>query len=212
MRQLLWNVFGFALIAIAFLSAQSLRAETTGAVLGTVVDSSGAAVANASVTLQNLDNGFTRTVKTDASGNYEFLSVPVGEHYSVQVELSSFQTTAQRDIKLDVNQRYRADFTLKVYAFKETVEVSANAAQVDTTNTQLGDVISDKKMTSLPLNGRSYIDLLGLQAGVVPISSDAASNDRLVSGNLSSGNVSVNGQREAANSFLVNGGDVEEGV
>src|SRR6184192_4888903 len=67
-------------------------------------------------------------------------------------------------------------------------------------------------MTGLPLNGRSYIDLLGLQAGVAPDSSDAAIHDRFVSGNQNSGQVSVNGQRESANSFLVNGGDVEESV
>ena len=177
-----------------------------------MLDSSGAAVINASVTLRNVDTGLVRTVKTNANGTYEFLSVPVGENYSVQVELSGFQTTAQTGIKLDVNQKYRADFTLKVYAFQETVEVRANAAQVDTSNTQLGDVISDKKMTTLPLNGRSYIDLMGLQAGVIPVASDAAVNDRPVSGNGNSGQMSVNGQRESANSFLVNGGDVEESV
>jgi hypothetical protein len=167
---------------------------------------------NASVTLRNADTGLTRKVKTGANGTYEFLSVPVGENYSVLVELSGFQTTAQTGIKLDVNQKYRADFTLKVYAFQETVEVHANASQVDTSNTQLGDVISDKKMTTLPLNGRSYIDLMGLQAGVIPVASDAAVNDRAVSGNGNSGQMSVNGQRESANSFLVNGGDVEESV
>src|SRR5215467_3744723 len=118
----------------------------------------------------------------------------------------------QSGIKLDVNQRYRADFSLKVGAINESIEVTANSAQVDTSNTQVGDVISDKKMTTLPLNGRSYIDLLGLQAGVVPIASDDAVNDRAVSGNGNSGQMSVNGERESANSFLVNGGDVEESV
>ena len=211
-HQLLWKVLGRGLAAILFCAGQNLFAEVTGTVSGIVLDSSGAAVANAHVTLHNLDTGLVRTLTTSASGTYEFLSVPVGEHYSVQVELTGFQTTAQTGIKLDVNQKYRADFTLKIYAFNETVEVRANAAQVDTSNTQLGDVISDKKMTTLPLNGRSYIDLLGLQAGVIPVASDAAVNDRSVSGNGNSGQMSVNGQRESANSFLVNGGDVEESV
>src|SRR6202011_2070638 len=94
----------------------------------------------------------------------------------------------------------------------ERIEVSTSSAQVDTSSTQVGDVIESKKMTSLPLNGRSYIDLLGLQAGVVPISSDASQHDRFVSGNGNSGQVSVNGQRETSNSFMVNGGDVEESV
>ena len=67
-------------------------------------------------------------------------------------------------------------------------------------------------MTGIPLNGRSYIDLLGLQAGVIPVSSGASDHDRFVSGNQNTGQVSVNGQRETSNSFMVNGGDVEESV
>jgi len=199
-------------LAVALLFPLLLNAEVTGTVSGTVTDPSGAAVSNATVTLRNLDTGLVRNVKTSANGTYEFLSVPVGENYSVQVEVSGFRTAAQTDIKLDVNQKYRADFTLRVGAINETIEVTGNAAQVDTSSTQLGDVISDKKMTSLPLNGRSYIDLLGLQAGVVPVASADAVNDRPVSGNGNSGQMSVNGQRESANSFLVNGGDVEESV
>ena len=210
-RQSLWTVLGYGLAAVLFFSCQSLYAEVTGAVLGTVSDSSGAAVANANVTLRNLDTGLVRTLKTTVSGTYEFLSVPVGV-YSVQVQAPGFRTATQTGIKLDVNQKYTADFNLKVGAINETIEVTANAAQVDTSNTQLGDVISDKKMTTLPLNGRSYIDLMGLQAGVVPVASDDAVNDRPVSGNGNSGQMSVNGERESANSFLVNGGDVEESV
>src|ERR1700680_2786605 len=195
-RQLLWKVLGCGLAAVLLCGGQILYAEVTGTVLGTVLDPSGAAVANASVALHNLDTGLVRRVKTSANGSYEFLSVPVGENYSVQVESAGFQPTAQTGIKLDVNQTYRADFNLKVWALNQTVEVSANAAQVDTSNTQLGEVIGDKKkMPTLPLNGRSYIDLLGLQAGVVPIASGAAVNDRAVSGNGNSGQMSVNGHR-----------------
>jgi hypothetical protein len=83
--------------------------------------------------------------------------------------------------------------------------------QVETESTQLGDVIESKKMLDLPLNGRSYVDLLGLQAGVAPESAGTIGGDRPVSGTLSAGNISVNGQREASNAFLVNGGDVSEG-
>src|SRR5205807_728046 len=94
---------------------------------------------------------------------------------------------------------------------QEQVSVSANAVQVEAESTQLGDVVDSKKMLSVPLNGRSYIELLGLQAGVVPVTSGTMQQDRPVSGILSSGNLSVNGQRETANAFLVNGGDVSEG-
>src|SRR5215471_2402736 len=211
-RQLLLKFVRHCLVGAIVLFGLPLFGEVTGTVQGTVLDSSGAAVRNATVTLRNLDTGLLRTMTTNASGAYEFLSVPVGENYAVQVEATGFQKISQTAIKLDVNQKFRADFTLKVGSIQETVSVNANAAQVDTSSTQLGDVISDKKMTSMPLNGRSYIDLMGLQAGVVPVASDAAVNDRPVSGNGNSGQMSVNGQRESANSFLVNGGDVEESV
>ncbi len=101
---------------------------------------------------------------------------------------------------------------MQVGAVTATVEVTGAITQVDTSSTQLGDVIGEKKITTLPLNGRSYLDLLGLQAGVVPVMSDAGLADRPVSGNQNSGQLSVNGQRESANSFMVNGGDVEESV
>jgi len=177
-----------------------------------VVDPSGAAVPNATVVLKNPDTGLERRAKTNGSGDYEFLAVPVGDKYSVQAEAKGFEKSVQSGIKLVLNQKYRADFKLVVGAVTETIEVRSSTTQVDTSSTQLGDVIDDKKMTSLPLNGRSYIDLLGLQAGVVPVSSEGAIADRKVSGNGDSGQVSVNGQRESANSFLVNGGDVEESV
>jgi Carboxypeptidase regulatory-like domain/TonB dependent receptor len=177
-----------------------------------VVDPSGAAVSGATVVLRNPDTGLQRRAKTNESGDYEFLAVPVGEKYSVQAEAKGFEKSVQSGIKLVLNQKYRADFKLVVGAVTATIEVRSSTTQVDTSSTQLGDVIEDKKMTSLPLNGRSYIDLLGLQAGVVPISSEGAVADRKVSGNGDSGQVSVNGQRESANSFLVNGGDVEESV
>ena len=202
----------FSIVALLILSSSVSLAEVTGGILGTVVDQSGAAIANATLTLTNSDIGLTRQTRTDAFGNFEFLSVPIGDNYSLEVDVVGFQKSTQTGIKLLVNQKYRADFKMSVLGVIEKIDVSSLAAQVETTNTQLGDVVEDKKMQSLPLNGRSYIDLLGLQAGVVPISSDAAINDRHPSGNGNSGNVSVNGQRESANSFLVNGGDVEESV
>ena len=211
MRSFSWlRLMGLLGAALLFVG-QPLLADVTGAIQGRVIDPSGAAVPNATVTLRNPDTGLNRTATTDVTGSFEFLAVPVGENYVVEVEVSGFRKSEQSGIKLLVNQRYRADFRLVVGALTQTVEVSAVSAQVETTSTQMGDVIEDRKMTGLPLNGRSYIDLLGLQAGVVPISSGASATDRPVSGNGNAGNLSVNGQREAANAFLVNGGDVEEG-
>src|SRR5216683_3451641 len=200
------------LAAALIMGSQLLYSEVTAGVLGTVVDSSGATLPNATVTLKHPETGLSRRAQTDASGSFEFLSVPVGENYSLQAEAPGFQTSVQTGIKLLVNQKYRADFKLVVGAVSQTIEVSSSTTQVDTTSTQLGDVIENRKLTGIPLNGRSYIDLMGLQAGVIPVSFDSTQHDRLVSGNQSAGQVSVNGQRETANSFMVNGADVEESV
>ncbi|PYV44313.1 MAG: hypothetical protein DMG06_07040 [Acidobacteria bacterium] len=205
---LIWFV---VLGIVLWFGTERARADVTGTILGNVTDPSGAAVPGATVTLSHPDTGLTRQTATDSIGFYQFLAVPVGENYIVEVELKGFQKSTQSGIKLLVNQKYRADFQLVVGEITQTVEVSANAAQVESTSTQLGDVIEDRKMTNLPLNGRSYIDLLGLQAGVVPITSEVQFTDRPIGGLGNAGNVSVNGQRESANSFLVNGGDVEEG-
>ena len=193
----------FALFAFVFslLGTLPLLADVTAAVRGTVLDSSGALVANATVTLLNTGNGFTRTATTGATGTYEFLEVPVGEGYTVQAVASGFSKEDQTGIRLEVNQSLRVDFHLKLGQTTEQVTVAAGTVQVETTVTQLGDVIEDKKMQALPLNGRSYLDLLGLQAGVVPVSSNP--------NNAGPGNISVNGGRENANGFLVNGGSVE---
>jgi hypothetical protein len=201
----------FVSVAI-FLAVSPLRADITGTILGVVTDPSGAAVPGASVSLRNSSTGLTRQTTTDPTGSYEFLAVPIGSDYSVAVEAQGFRKSTQTGITLLVNQRYRADFQLLVGTVTQRVEVSAAAAQVETTSTQLGDVIGASKMESLPLNGRSYLDLLGLQSGVIPITSGMEPTDRPVSGTIANaGYFSVNGNREAANSFLINGGDVEEG-
>jgi len=203
----------FAYLAVVvLLSSCVLHAEVTAGIQGTVTDPSGAIVPNATVTLKNPDTGLDRHIQTDTSGAYQFLSVPVGDKYVLEVEAQGFRKSVQTGITLLVNQKYRADFVLVVGAVSQTVDVSTTTTQVDTSSTQLGDVIESKKMTGIPLNGRSYIDLLGLQAGVIPVSSGASDHDRFVSGNQNTGQVSVNGQRETSNSFMVNGGDVEESV
>ena len=152
------------------------------------------------------------TVKSDAEG-YQFLAVPIGEGYEVTVEAAGFRKAVQSGITLLVNQDFRADFKLQVGATSQTVEASAATMQIESTSSQLGDVIQERKVTQMPLNGRSFVDLIGLQAGVVPVTSNASfypSTLQKVAGNLASGDFSVNGSREAGNAYSVNGGDVED--
>ena len=144
---------------------------------------------------------------------YQFLAVPIGAGYEVTVESAGFEKAIQNGITLLVNQDFRADFKLVVGAASQTVTASAVTMQVESTSTQLGDVIQDTKMQQMPLNGRSFTDLMGLQAGVVPVVSSASfypGNLVAVSGNQYGGMYSVNGEREAGNAFSVNGGDVQD--
>ena len=209
-RGLCWARFYVCLVIVTVFTSPLLQADVTGSIFGTVTDPSGAVIPAAHVTLSNLDTGLSRNTSTDSIGSYQFLAVPVGENYVVEVEANGFQKANQTGVKILVSQSYRADFHLLLGVVGQTVSTSADEAHVETTNTQLGEVIESPQITGLPLNGRSYIDLLGLQAGVVPITSTSALRNSLT-GLGSAGNFSVNGQRETANSFLVNGGDVEEG-
>jgi len=193
-------------LAAAFL----LRADVTGTILGIVRDPTGAVVAGAQVAVTNLDTNLKREATTDETGEYRILALPAGR-YTVDAQAPGFQKFVSSGNVLDVNQQLRVDVMLQVGSMEQKVEVSAAAMQVETTNTQLGEVIDQRKILALPLNGRSFIDLLGLQAGVAPGTAGSMQQDRAVSGGLSAGNISVNGQRETANAFLVNGGDVSEG-
>ncbi len=201
---------GVRVVLFAVLSAASLLADVTGTIFGVVRDKSQAVVAGAKVTATNVETNLSQDAVSAPNGEYRFLALPAGT-YKIQASAPGFQEFVTTGIDLKVNDRYKVDIALEVGSIQQTVSVEANAAQVETESTQLGDVIETKKLLSLPLNGRSYIDLLGLQAGVAPVTSGSIQQDRPVSGDLSAGNVSVNGQRETANAFLVNGSDVSEG-
>lgn len=187
-----------------------VRADVTGSIFGFVKDKSQAVVAGAKVTATNVETNLVKETTSSSDGEYRLLALPAGT-YTVTASAAGFQDFSSTNIDVKVNDRLKIDVLLEVGTIKQAVSVEANAVQVETESTQLGDVIETKKLLSLPLNGRSYIDLLGLQAGVVPTTSGSMQQDRPVSGDLSAGNVSVNGQRETANSFLVNGSDVSEG-
>lgn len=200
----------FLLLLLILLVPVPLLSDVTGSILGTVKDPTGAVVAAVQVVAANLATNQRQETVTNAVGEYRILALPIGK-YKIEATAAGFQKFVVTDIMLNVNEQRRIDITLEVGNVEQAISVSAAAVQVETTNTQLGEVVDEKKVLSLPLNGRSYIDLLGLQAGVAPMTTGSIQQDRPVSGTLSSGNISVNGQRETANAFLVNGGDVSEG-
>jgi hypothetical protein len=182
----------------------------TGRISGTVKDPTGAVVPNAQITVVETSTGIKTATATDSSGFYAFLSLPVG-HYELEVRSSGFRDFKQTGLVLDVNTALTVDIPLELGPASQEVTVNAAAVQVETTNTHLGEVINDAKMTTVPLNGRSYTDLLALQPGVVPTTSGQY-GALSVSGGLNPGSLSVAGQRESTNGFMVNGGNVVEGA
>ena len=199
---------------LTILAATSVEASITGSISGAVSDSSGAVVSGATVTATNIQTGMQITLKTDTKGFYNFAVLQIGT-YTVEVQETGFKTAKRTDMAIDANSALRADFTLQVGQSVEQITVTAEAVHIETESTQMGEVITGKTMTAVPLNGRAYTDLLALQPGVSPYtatdSGTAGINDRPVDGGLNSGNQSVNGQRETANGFMVNGSNVEEG-
>lgn len=199
-----------SIVLIMLASAGVSRADVTGSIQGTVRDRTQAVVAGAHIKVTNVQTNLTEETASAADGSFRFLALPAGT-YKLTATAPGFQTFTTTDIDVKVNDKLTIDVALEIGTVQQQITIEANAVQVQTESTQLGDVIESKKMLALPLNGRSYIDLLGLQAGVAPAPAGTIGGDRPVSGNLNAGNISVNGQRETANAFLVNGGDVSEG-
>lgn len=194
-----------SLFCFALLAAGAQAQNTSGTISGTVKDKTGAVIPNVAVTATNEATNVVNTVQTNDAGAYSFLSLPVGK-YDVEARQTGFTDYKQTGITLDVNDHLVVDVAMEVGAVTQTVEVSANAAHVETSSATLGNVIGGKTIQDQPLLNRSYIDLMGLQAGV-----NVSTGSGSVSGQLSAGNVSVSGSRTDANGFTVNGGNVEEG-
>jgi Carboxypeptidase regulatory-like domain/TonB dependent receptor len=213
------KIFGCAFLFMFLLCGVFVSwAGVAGSISGTVTDATGAVIAKASVTVTNVDTGVQRTVTSDAKGLYSFLNLPIGQ-YTLAVSVPGFRPYTRANIAIDVNSALLIDPVLEVGEKKESVEINDTSAQVETASSQLGELITGTQMTAVPLNGRSYTDLLALQPGVAPVTSitsetvqDVGASALNPSGDLNPGTASINGQREFANAFIVNGSDVEEDV
>ncbi|MGO8718617.1 MAG: carboxypeptidase regulatory-like domain-containing protein [Acidobacteriaceae bacterium] len=193
-------------------------ASVAGSISGTVKDPAGHVVPGAKVTVREVDTGLLYRARTDGKGDYTFPVLPVG-HYEMDVEAQGFRGYQRKGIVLDTNASLAFDVTLAVGDVSQTVQVTDNTVHVETSSTQMGEVIGGRQISAVPLNGRSYTDLLSLQPGVAPATSITSDTVQDVgatildpSGTLNPGTISVNGQREFANYFSVNGADSEEDV
>ncbi len=203
---------------LAVCAAGCAWASVAGSISGTVKDPSGRVVPRASVTAREVDRGLSYQAHTDDKGYYVLPVLPVGR-YELNVRAGGFGEYCRKNIELDANAALTLDAVLTVGGVQETVSVNDQSLHIDTNNTQLGEAISGRQMAAVPLNGRSFTDLLSLQAGVAPSTSITSTTVQDVgatylepSGTLNPGMISVNGQREFANYFSVNGADAEEDV
>jgi hypothetical protein len=195
-------VAAISLLLPTLLSAQG----ASGRIVGRVADPSGAVLAAVKVTLLNEATGIRRDALTSDSGDYTFVEVVPGT-YTLEYELTGFKKNVQKSVTVDVNQVVTLNSTLQIGGSQETVEVTSEAPQVDTTSTQLGAVINDRSVNELPLNTRDTYQFLQLQPGV---QAQLGSSGSLFAGSDDPGSVSVNGGRTRANNFSVNGGDAND--
>lgn len=163
MKLLLTLVVG----AVFSLGAVAVWAAITGSISGLVTDPAGAPVANTAVTATNQLTGVESKVVTDSRGFYSFPALAVGT-YTVQLSSPGYKEFIEKDVPINANSAVRVDVKFVLGQLTETTTVTADALRVETQSTQLGDVIEGAKMTSVPLNGRAFTDLLALQPGVSP--------------------------------------------
>lgn len=173
----------------------------TAAVLGSVRDSNEAAVQNATVILKNVGTDIAQTATTDENGDYEFVNVKIG-NYQVIVEANGFNRTIADNVNVTINARQRVDLTLQVAAATETVVITDAANPLQTDSSEIGVVVQRRQIVALPLNGRSYANLVLLAPGV----RESHTNSSIGGGGREAA-FNVNGLRATMNNFLLDGID-----
>jgi hypothetical protein len=184
----------FLLAMIAIPSGSSAQ-DATGRIFGTVYDQQAAVIAAAEITVTNTATQVVRTAVTDDEGRFQVLALPIG-NYKVKAEHAGFRTVVSAEQKLLINQALRIDIKMGIGAASQTVDVGAEAAAVETVNPTLGQSITGRTLTNMPLNGRDALDLALLQPGVTESNDD----------NGGAGNYSIAGGRTDSVTFLLDGG------
>lgn len=190
--------------------------QSLSRIAGTVFDPSGAVISGAIVTLHDLNSGTEQSVSSGNDGSFTFADLVPGA-YRIEVTSPGFKSYSQGGLVISGTEPLALNVRLAMSTGTTSVEVTADTVQIDISSAELGETIAAKKMTAVPVNGRSFTDLLSLQAGVVPASSQqpnavlmSGCTNTSPSGDLNPGNMSVSGQRETANGFVLNGSNVEE--
>ena len=192
------------IVAVFNLVSVNLAAQQiTAGIRGTVIDPSGAIVRSASVTAKQIETGLTRVAVTDHQGEYVLVELPIG-HYQLEVQAKGFQRYLRQGISLDVNETATVSIQLKLGAESQQVEVSADAALVQSTVSSLGQTVMEREILDLPLDGRNFSQLGLLQPGVVPLTPGLLEAGGPARENQA---YAVDGQRPESNNFLIDGAD-----
>ena len=192
------------LFLMALLTSLNLAGQQiTASIRGIVSDPSGAVVQSATVTAKQIETGLTRGAITDRQGEYVLVELPIG-HYHLEVQAKGFQKYLQQGISLDVNQTATVGIHLKLGSETQQVEVSADAALVQSTVSSLGQTIMEREILDLPLDGRNFSQLGLLQPGVVPLTPGLLEAGGPARQNQA---YAVDGQRPESNNFMIDGAD-----
>ncbi len=189
----------FILVPLLSVSAY---AQGTATVLGTVTDSSGAAVADAKITITNVDTGLARSTVSNGTGSFAAHDLAIGR-YQLQAEAASFKTYKQTGITLTVGETVRADVVLQVGAVAENITVEANAIQVQSDTSEISQTVTDTQVSQLATNGRNVLQLTTL----VPGASSTMPDFDLPVAQFQNRSVYFNGMRQDANNWLIDGGE-----
>ncbi len=192
----------FAVLCTFLLLGSLVAFAQEATVVGTVTDPSGSVLPNVTITLTNVETGQARTLTTNDAGQYVAPGLRIG-HYNIKATASGFTTAEKTGIVLNVGDRSRIDFDLKVGGTQEHVTVEANAVAVQTDTGEVSGVITDQQVSKLATNGRSIYTLVNLTPGASSIQGDAQMPTP-VGGDAA---VSFNGQRMSHNIYLMDGGE-----
>jgi len=185
-------------VALAVIMSPSVSSaqDAVGRIFGTVYDQQGLVVPEVRITVTNTATQETRVATTNKEGTFQLLALPIG-NYKVTAEHAGFRRVNSAEQKLLINQALRIDFKMEVGAESQTIDVGAQAAPVETVNPTLGQSITGRALTNMPLNGRDMLDLALLQPGVTESNDD----------NAGAGNYSIAGGRTDSVTFLLDGGN-----
>src|SRR5690348_13345953 len=197
MLRLTFRTLFFCALA-AFLPLLEAQVDT-GTILGTVRDSSGGVIPNATVTLTNEGTAASQTASTSDNGQYTFTPIRIGK-YSVEVQVAGFQTQKKTGVQLDIQQQVVVDFSLAPGQVTNAIEVTAAVPALQSENASVGQVVESRAINDLPLNGRNYTFLARLASGVTQGQQEGR-------GMNAEGMFTANGARPAQNNYLLDGID-----